>query len=222
MHIDPKDSLFGFPILGVRKLLKTSKWADMWGAELIQDTLSITGQQARELIKDLEKEGYIEQSREYAGKAYWVNTLKGNQLALASAAKPLTRSTAERRLAEFLARVKQVCESDNFIYKVKEVRLFGSYLTASERLGDIDLGVDLVSKIQDKAERDRLEKQKREQAERNGRRFGNYVEYLGWPQIEVLLFLKNKSRAVSIHPMGDPIAIGAESKVIYKDEEDSQ
>jgi hypothetical protein len=35
-------------------------------------------------------------------------------------------------------------------------------------------------------------------AEKNGRRFGGFFERLEWPLTEVVLFLKNRSRALSL------------------------
>src|SRR6266550_1979535 len=56
-------------------------------------------------------------------------TDEGMRFAQATAAGPLSRATAERKLREFMARVEQVNESDEFAFRVVRVVLFGSYLT---------------------------------------------------------------------------------------------
>src|SRR5947208_5083131 len=71
-------------------------------------------------------------------------TDQGTRLAQASAAAPLRRATAERKLREFMARVEQVNQSEEFAYRVNRVVLFGSYLTDAERVNDIDVAVELA------------------------------------------------------------------------------
>jgi predicted nucleotidyltransferase len=81
----------------------------------------------------------------------WSTTIKGNALAMASAAGPVLRKTAERLLAEFLDRVKEVRESDTYLYRVKRVILFGSMLDQDRsHVNDIDLVVELVHKVKDR------------------------------------------------------------------------
>jgi hypothetical protein len=47
---------------------------------------------------------------------------------MASAARPVFRKTAERVLAEFLERAKEIKESDTYLYMVNRVIMFGSML----------------------------------------------------------------------------------------------
>ena len=97
--------------------------------------------------------------------------------------------------------------------------LFGSYLFDKERIGDIDLALSFKSKVDDISERRRLEQQKVNLALRQGREFSNIVEQLSWPQTEVKHFLKNRSRAFSLHGIEEPVSIDAEYKEIYLDQE---
>lgn len=141
------------------------------------------------------------------------------RFAQATAAAPLRRVTAERKLREFMARVEQVNRSEEFAYRVKRVVLFGSYLTDAERVNDIDLAVELVPRwdgfnvgIQYHKEQERLRL-----APRHGTRNALAVEQ--WPWREVLLFLKARSRAFSLHDMRDPILYGIPRRVLYPPEE---
>lgn len=74
-------------------------------------------------------------------------TDEGTRFAQASAAAPLRRATAERKLREFIARVEQVNQSDEYAYRVTRVVLFGSCLTDAERVNDIDLAVELGATV---------------------------------------------------------------------------
>lgn len=101
-------------------------------------------EKADALIIELERESYIKKAGRFRDEQLWGNTIKGNALALASAAKPILRSTAERKINEFLERVKEVNRNDYYLYKIKKVVVFGSYLSDAEKLGDIDLAIEIV------------------------------------------------------------------------------
>src|SRR5216117_2740490 len=146
-------------------------------------------------------------------------TDEGNRFAQASAAAPLERATAERKLREFMARVEQVNQSEEFAYRVKRVVLFGSYLTDAERVNDIDLAVELAPRwngfdvgIQYQKEQERVRLAPRH-------RTRNALGAKQWPWREVLLFLKARSRAFSFHEIGDPILYGIAKRVLYPSEE---
>ena len=84
------------------------------------------------------------QTKRGRGLQCYCVTLLGSTFSLASAALPLRHATAERRLAEFLDRVRAVNANDGFFYRVHKVILFGSYLTDRKRINDIDVAVELV------------------------------------------------------------------------------
>ena len=97
--------------------------------------------------------------------------------------------------------------------------MFGSYLSNNEKMGDIDLAVGLSPKIKSNEKRRELEKEKVREAYRRGRTFGNIVQELAWPPREVFLYLKSRSRSMSLHSIDDKILDQTECKVIYKDDE---
>ena len=92
--------------------------------------------------------GYVEAASTKDGRSY-KRSLAGSTLAQASAAQPLQRGTAQRKLAAFLARVRRVNEDDYYLYRVKKVLVFGSYLSAAARINDIDVAIELVHRWQD-------------------------------------------------------------------------
>src|SRR2546430_9398057 len=146
-------------------------------------------------------------------------TDQGTRLAQASAAVPLRRATAERKLREFMARVEQVNQSEEFAYRVNRVVLFGSYLTDAERVNDIDLAVEMVPRwdgfnvgIQHQKEQERVRLAPRH-------RTRNALAVKQWPWLEVLLFLKARDRAFRFHDMRDSILHGIPKRVLYPSEE---
>lgn len=63
---------------------------------------------------------------------------KARMLHIASAAKPTKRVTADRLLREFLGCVEHMNADEALMHRVSEVVVFGSDLTESSDLGDID------------------------------------------------------------------------------------
>lgn len=68
-------------------------------------------------------------------------TVKGNAFANARIGKPITREKAEKILEGVLERAAEVNESGEAT--IHSIDVFGSYTTDAEKLGDIDLVVDV-------------------------------------------------------------------------------
>ncbi len=141
---------------------------------------------------------------------------------MASAAKPVLSKTADSVLVKFMERVQIVNFDSNFLVKVKKVLIFGSYLTQSPKINDIDIAVELAwkenhPKVKGENKADIAVEHARNAA-RKGRRFSTYVDELCWPDQEVKLFLKARSRTISLHTTEDKILDQVESKLYFSDE----
>lgn len=215
MRIDSKSSIAGRPALDIRQLLRHTA-GDPWPPEMVSDRLGTSMEEAERVIKALAKDGYIEPDQMYSERQYWKNTLKGNALSLASAGRPVRRSTAERKVREFLDRVRCVNEDDYFLCRVTKVVVFGSYLRNSQTLNDVDLGVELQPRYEDQDDQTNHEKERIREAYRKGRRFNNFTDEMFWPYQEVLVFLKSRSRTISLHTTGDPILQQVEYRTLFR------
>jgi len=120
-----------------------------WAVDYAAARLRVPRRRAGDVIKQLIALGYVEAARSDGGDRRYKRSLAGSTLAQASAAQPLRRGTAERKLADFLARVHRINEDDYYLYRVKKVIVFGSYLTATERINDIDVAIELADRWQD-------------------------------------------------------------------------
>ena len=118
---------------------------------------------------------------------------------------------------EFLKRVEHVREDDQFLYKVSKAYVFGSYLSDKEYLGDIDLAVELSPKEKDLNKFNELRRTKMAKAHQEGRRFKSFVDELVWPDTEVWLTLKARSRGLSLHRFDDEMVKISKHRLIYKD-----
>lgn len=148
MHLDSSQIIGSIPILRIRHFLKLQmQWDGPWSVETAMWVLKISRSRAQRLIKDLQALGLIETNKDMHSPGYWNNTIAGNALALAKASKPITRATADRALKEFLERCHRVNSDPGYHYYVKRCLLFGSYLSESDRIGDVDLALDIRRKL---------------------------------------------------------------------------
>lgn len=214
MYLDPKSTIAGMPALAIRNLLNKN---DFISLSMIAVHFNISDRIAKIVINGLLDEGYMELNECHSedGKAFYHPTLKGCSLALASAAKPVTRKTAEKKIEEFLKRVEEVNKNEYFLYRVDKAVVFGSYLSDQERINDIDIAV-VANRKHDDFEKFYNETMKRaSDAEAKGRRFSSANSMLYYTWDEVMLFLKSRSRAISLHSSIDFILKMVDWKTIY-------
>ena len=216
MRIDLSERIAGQPATTIRNFLKRSH-GDGWDLPYATKRLRTDEVSARKVVAELAARGFVESVSTSDDGERWKNTTRGNAFAGATAAKPLLRVSADKRLKEFLERVEEVRTNPYYLYKVSRVILFGSYLTSKDRINDIDLCVSLVVKEKDKNKQDRLREQRIEAALRRGKAFKSFIDRLTWPEAEVLKFLKAKSRSISLHTESDMPLMAGNSKVIYRD-----
>jgi hypothetical protein len=177
MNIDPRSMIAGQPALKIRSLFRKAD-SSSWDAEFVAEKLCITLEAARSVIQELHQLGYIEPDPRFCDGPWWKTTLQGNVLALASALRPLRRSSADRALAEYLDRVHQLNADPYYLYKVRKALLFGSMLSEAVQVGDVDLAVELVHRIDDPAERARAEDERIGAAIQGGCHFTNAFDQI--------------------------------------------
>jgi predicted nucleotidyltransferase len=195
MRIDPKDSIAGQPALLVRQTLRRLRNQLQWRLEDFESTASIKAGEARALLKTLLAKGLVEPT----GRGSWTITQAGQTLSSATAAKHVTRATAEKALQEFNRRVERVNREPYFLGKVTRVVLFGSMLkTEVERVSDVDLAVEIVEKEADSDLSRSKNYDRVEELAAAGHRFRNVVEMAGCWHLEVFRFLKGRSRVIAL------------------------
>ena len=151
MRIRPDDVIAGFPAKQIRKLLRQSALS----LSVVEATkiLGLNERSILKLLNDLEKQGFIEKNAFPPDPdKNWKNTIKGGALSKALFSAPVSRRAAELKLSEFMNRVREVNEAGRFLYRVRKVVLFGSFLTESSTVGDLDIAIELVPKEPDQQE----------------------------------------------------------------------
>lgn len=213
MYLDPTEKISGVPAVIVRDFLKRWQHSD-WSVATIAAALKLQPRESGKLVRELLGRGFVELHGNLS-KTY-SNTVDGNQFANASAAKPLKRATAERKVAELLGRVSDVNSNPYYLYRVASVRVFGSYLTGSDHLNDIDLVIEVSSKEPDRNLAHGLDMQRIRESQRQGRHFSNIVDELFWPQHEVFLYLRNRSRSYSFHSPTDGVLDRVDVQTLFE------
>ena len=133
---------------------------------------------ARALVEQLLKDGMIELNARFSdcrGHVAYQPTSKGNAMRSARLVPRLNRAKADKLLADFLRSVEEVNAHPDLLHWVTEVRVFGSYLTNSDDLGEICLVI------------------------KKERRRGSDSFTDPYPQRLVALLLKGGSRYISLH-----------------------
>ena len=145
MILRPEQVIAGRPAKDIRKFLREILHLQV-SCGYAQHVLGCAKEEAKELISALEKQGYLSRAGRHEGHDLYETTLKGNQLAGANL-RPISRTTAEKTLQAFLQRVRAVNADPDYLETITGVIVFGSFLSASEELGDVDVGIQLERKV---------------------------------------------------------------------------
>jgi len=186
----------------------------------LSDTFRYDLRRAKELATAMESAGYLRADRgrgqRNSGPFPWYSaTDAGYDLMRASAAKRIKRETAVAVLSEFVKRAQLVNSSPKYLYSVKSVVVFGSFLRNKDRLGDVDVAVDLKSRLVFDREHKWVEVFQKHAGD-SGRRFSRFEEVIFWPWLEVLLTLKARKRSLSIEPWSSFVEMGKMKNFRYK------
>lgn len=210
MNIDPRATIAGIPIIKVRDTLRKLPGEFVNIHYLVQ----LGKEKAAMLANELVALGYIE---EHEKGRNWKLTREGCRFVCASAAPPITRETASRKIQELLDRIKTLNADDNFAFKVTELGVFGSYLSAKSKLSDIDLTIDLQYK-EDNVEKRRCRLEDiREKAEAQGTVFRSLNDRLEYPRLVCMRFLRGGARAYSFHYPHDAASLGIHVRILFKE-----
>jgi predicted nucleotidyltransferase len=218
MRIDLNDTISDIPVRRIRKMLKKSR---VLSIESVREELEISEKQAADLLDELISRELIRPDSEMAQHSetpYWRTTINGNAFAMAKAGKPIVRKSAEEIFTRFMERVREVCANPYYLYKVKTVVLFGSYLSDSSTMNDIDIAIEVVPKETNTERFGELLEQRREFLLQEGKHPNSILEYASLPQIEVYRFLKSRSRALSLHDISDTTWESTKHLVVHQDE----
>ncbi len=132
----------------------------------------------------------------------------------------ISRKTADRIVSEVIERAKEINASPypKFMYFVKKIAVFGSYLTDKEKLGDVDIAVLLERK--EECERGNWEDDADECIRIHNKNVYDFFEQMYFPEKIVRQTLRNRSKSLSIHQYDELERMieewNTEHKVVYQ------
>ena len=217
MKLDTTQLIGGYPILRIRDMFKRQS---EFSRESVEWLMKLSAAKATRLIKELVQLGYLElippRHPQEAKEKWYELTSSGRTLALARAVPSMKREKAEKLLAEFMGRVQEVNTSPDFLYKVDKVLVFGSYLRPEvAELNDLDVAVELTSKIADGDKRVEAERAMVAKAYEAGRSFSGFLDEMTYPYLMTKTFLRNRSRYLSLHTTDDEVLSLTEIRQIF-------
>jgi len=118
-------------------------------------------------------------------------------------------------LTDFLKHVSEANENPEYVYAVDTVIVSGSYARGEDTLGDLDIFCGLEPRFAS-TDREAAHERRIEAAYANGRRFSNIVEELYWPEQEVRLCLKARTRGLSLHGLDEFFKMEKDKDFAYK------
>jgi hypothetical protein len=207
MRIESRQMIAGFPAVQIRRLMRETVGRSI-SLRWIREVLQCSEQTASRVLVDLQREGLVVSVEDHLEPS-----LKGSALAQATAGKPLVRSTAERLVSGVVERARLINADDDWAYRVEMLVVFGSFVAGAERPNDVDVACRLQPRWQGQAqgEAEELRRMARD------RRFRNTWECVAWPKLEILRFLKSRSRGLSVQELDDWVLKQEKHAIVYRD-----
>jgi hypothetical protein len=180
----------------IRRFLRQAG-TSMWAVSYVRRFFEISEPEAVHLVAAMAGKGYIKKSENPIGGTWWEVSAGGKRVALAGAAKKISRKTADRLVLTLLHRAEEINASRDYLYRIRRITAFGAYVEGEPVIDDVDVEIELEQKEPDAKKHAELLLQRAAQEKSKGREFGSQADELGWGELEVLLYLKSRSRYLS-------------------------
>jgi predicted nucleotidyltransferase len=198
MRITKEEIVAGHPALQVRGFLRRYRHG-LFMLPAAESAMQLEPQRAAEFLNDMVMLGLIEHTKPLEVEPTFRVATRGHALANATGARPITRATGERVLRDFLDRVNAVNATNEYAFGIQSAVLFGSMLSYAGRLSDVDVAIDLQSRVTEPASFRQRCDLRRYAAQEQGRVFRTVFDWAMWPRSEIMLRLKARSCSLSLH-----------------------
>lgn len=191
MKFDFSTTIAGVSLKDIRKVFRKTEYVN---TEFLSEHLEISKDIAEKLLTQLVNQDFVEQDEHDAN---WFKTTSLGKSLAASAPQRIKNKKARELYAAFLKRVEHVnSDESEFAYGIDRVVLLGSFLNPDlPDYGDIDFIVRLLPRYPRGSDK---QKELEEASRAVGIYPNSFVDRLIWPSRQVLKYLKNGSRYVSI------------------------
>jgi predicted nucleotidyltransferase len=209
MKIEKNSEIGGVPVVSARAFFRASRDYDIT-VESIMRRLELPRERAVAFFDAIKSDGFIEMDPEGRRNGRYQLSLKGSALAIASFTKRFNRATAQRYVDQLMVRLGDINASAELTHRVREVRVFGSYIEDTDDLGDVDIAVDLEPRGASKS----IVEQSRERARASGRTL-SFIQELVFGQREVMKLVRGGCSRLSVHPFSQLELLECKSEVLF-------
>jgi predicted nucleotidyltransferase len=215
MQVNSRQTLAGLSILQLRRFFRqlVAHHQNSFSKKWLLKELPLTDSQADRVLEELASQGYISLAPSQHDAPEYRMTDVAHELVRSSAAKRISRTTAQDALEGLMSRAEELNANPKYLYSVCSVVVFGSFLNRNERLGDLDVAIELSSRIEDPDERTDA---RLRYAQDSGRRFSSFTEELYWAEAEIYQVLKARRRTLSIQPWDSFLRMEKKNGFQYK------
>jgi predicted nucleotidyltransferase len=124
----------------------------------------------------------------------------------------ISRAKADQLVAELLQRAAEINRRGELTECVASIYVFGSYLTDSDSLGDIDITIELERRHDDWEHHEAVNEAR---IKASGRDNLSFIDRLGFGEHEVQRLLKGRVRHLSVHSLSEVKRIGTPYRQIF-------
>lgn len=210
MNIGRNECLAEIRLIEIRNFLRKYWIEGSFSILAMVRHFRITKEKSLELLQVLIESGWVEKNE----NGRYIPTDNAGPLIMAKATKPVPRERAQQTYNDFMNRVLEVNRNPYYLFYVKKVILFGSFLTGASEVGDVDLAIECFWK--DMGEGVDATKVTLERAKASGKHSSSILGSFDFAYQEVKLFLKNRSRILSFHPSDDPVLKKCPTRVVFE------
>ena len=201
----------------VREMLRTLvRCGDFILVENAAYWLKLSEATTAKRLRALVKAGFLEKKKPGRSPARYTPTRLGTSLIAAKLLKRISRAKADELVGQLLARVREINANDELVYFIEEVQVFGSYLSDTDDLGDVDIAVK--QRYRSGNHGPNWVEASHARAEKVGdkRSCSDFGRSLYFGEIEVKSLLRRVSPQISVTDTDTVQRIGAENRAIFR------
>jgi len=166
------------------------------------------------LLQRLVEQGYLVEKKNDNPKDTDTHALtpEGIRLCTKKLIPRMNRAKADQLVAELLQRAAEINRRGELTHCIASIHVFGSYLTDSDGLGDIDITVELERRHDDWEQHEAVNEAR---IKASGRDRLSHLDRLSFGEQEVQRLLKGRVRHLSVHSLSEVKRIGTPYRQIF-------
>jgi hypothetical protein len=171
--------------------------------------------EARRVLTLLSRAGYLLREPSTGRAVRWRRTQAGETVAAAPLGSPFSRARADRLVARVLTRVATVNRQPHFLCRVTAVGVFGSYLTDTPSVAELDVVAPIAPKPPVPGTADTEFRPDRRLPYWRLQNLLPPAEWPRWRERHVELFLAAGLRGLVLHRFEDPMLCGHRVRLVF-------